>query len=76
MIMVTWQACWIQGIPVVGCSGWKIGRAEGEGAMTERVILSWSGGKDCALALRELALGGRFRTEALLTTFVAQTDGW
>ncbi len=42
--------------------------------MTDRMILSWSGGKDCALALRELALGGRFRTEALLTTFVVETD--
>jgi len=42
--------------------------------MMDRVILSWSGGKDCALALREMVLGGRFETVALLTTFVAETD--
>ncbi|NPU85486.1 MAG: adenine nucleotide alpha hydrolase [Syntrophaceae bacterium] len=42
--------------------------------MTERVLLSWSGGKDCALALRELQQGGRFEAVALLTTFVGETD--
>jgi len=32
------------------------------------VIVAWSGGKDCTLALRELALGGEYTPVALLTT--------
>jgi len=42
--------------------------------MTKKAILSWSGGKDCALALRELSLGGRFEVAVLLTTFIGETD--
>jgi uncharacterized protein (TIGR00290 family) len=32
------------------------------------VIVAWSGGKDCTLALREMALGGEYEPVALLTT--------
>jgi uncharacterized protein (TIGR00290 family) len=42
--------------------------------VAEKAILAWSGGKDCALALRELAQEGRIEAAALLTTFVAETD--
>lgn len=42
--------------------------------MADKVLLAWSGGKDCALALRELSQEGRFETAALLTTFVNETD--
>lgn len=32
------------------------------------VIVAWSGGKDCTLALREIVLGGEYEPVALLTT--------
>lgn len=34
----------------------------------EPVIVAWSGGKDCTLALREIELGGEYVPAALLTT--------
>jgi len=42
--------------------------------MPERVLFSWSGGKDSALALRELLAGGEFEIAALLTTVTADYD--
>jgi uncharacterized protein (TIGR00290 family) len=36
--------------------------------MTEKVIVSWSGGKDCAVALYELLRSGQYEVAALLTT--------
>lgn len=41
-------------------------------AARERVVLSWSGGKDSAMALYELRRAGQFEVAALLTT-VAET---
>lgn len=38
------------------------------------MIVSWSGGKDCALALREIALGDEYEPAALLTTVTAGYD--
>lgn len=42
--------------------------------MTERVLLSWSGGKDSALALYELRQAGGYEVAALLTTVTADYD--
>ena len=39
--------------------------------MTRKVILSWSGGKDSALALHELQKTGQYEIAALLTTVAA-----
>jgi len=36
--------------------------------MKEKILVSWSGGKDCALALYELLRAGDFEIVALLTT--------
>src|SRR5919202_1775929 len=36
--------------------------------MAESVVVSWSGGKDSALALDAVARGGEFRVASLLTT--------
>jgi uncharacterized protein (TIGR00290 family) len=36
--------------------------------MREKVVLSWSGGKDSAMALRELLADGRYEVVALLTS--------
>lgn len=36
--------------------------------MKEKVLLSWSGGKDSALALHELRKCGQYEVTALLTT--------
>jgi uncharacterized protein (TIGR00290 family) len=36
--------------------------------MIERVIVSWSGGKDCGVALYELLRSGQYEVAALLTT--------
>ena len=41
--------------------------------MKERVLLSWSGGKDSALALRELERSGECEIAALLTTVTDAT---
>lgn len=42
--------------------------------MTEPVVLSWSGGKDSALALRELQRSPLHRVVGLLTTLTAEHD--
>ncbi len=39
----------------------------------ETVLVSWSGGKDSSLALREILSGGRYKVAALLTTV---TEGY
>jgi len=41
--------------------------------MGERVLLSWSGGKDSALALHELSRSGEYDVAALLTTVTEGT---
>jgi uncharacterized protein (TIGR00290 family) len=38
----------------------------------EKVVFSWSGGKDSALALHEICRGGRYEVVALLTTVAEQ----
>ena len=38
----------------------------------ERVVFSWSGGKDSALALHEIRRSGRYEVVALLTTVAEQ----
>jgi diphthamide synthase (EF-2-diphthine--ammonia ligase) len=40
-----------------------------------RTLLSWSGGKDSALALQALRADPAVRVEALLTTVTAGDDG-
>src|SRR5207253_10299177 len=42
--------------------------------MGERVLLSWSGGKDSALALHELSRSGAYEVAALLTTVTEGTE--
>ena len=42
--------------------------------MKERVLLSWSGGKDSALALHELRKSGKYEVAALLTTITRDYD--
>lgn len=42
--------------------------------MTEKAIVSWSGGKDSALALYELLKDGRYEVCALLTTVTEEYD--
>jgi uncharacterized protein (TIGR00290 family) len=42
--------------------------------MTERIILSWSGGKDSALALHQLRASPRFEVAGLLTTVTEEYD--
>ncbi len=41
---------------------------------TKPVLVAWSGGKDSALALREIRSDARYRVAALLTTVTAQYD--
>ncbi len=41
--------------------------------MKERLLLSWSGGKDSALALHELGRSGQYEVAALLTTVTEGT---
>ena len=41
---------------------------------TKPVLVAWSGGKDSALALREIQSDGRYRVAALLTTVTAEYD--
>ena len=40
----------------------------------EKVLLTWSGGKDSAMALHELEAGGAYEVLALLTTVTEQYD--
>lgn len=40
----------------------------------EPILLSWSGGKDCAMALYELRSGGGYEVAALLTTVTVPYD--
>lgn len=40
----------------------------------ERVLMSWSGGKDSALALHEILASGRYEVAALLTTVTKDYD--
>jgi uncharacterized protein (TIGR00290 family) len=42
--------------------------------MKESVVVSWSGGKDSSLALREVMASGRYEVVALLTTVTAGYD--
>lgn len=42
--------------------------------MKERVLFSWSGGKDSALALYEVSCSGRYEVVALLTTLTEDYD--
>jgi len=42
--------------------------------LPEKVLFSWSGGKDSALALREILVSGEFEIAALLTTVTADYD--
>ncbi len=42
--------------------------------MKEKVLLSWSGGKDSALALHELRKSGKYEVAALLTTITRDYD--
>src|SRR5690242_5694340 len=43
-------------------------------AVPQEVIVAWSGGKDSALALREIVRDGRYRVTALLTTVTGEYD--
>lgn len=49
-------------------------RAETEQVLVMKAILSWSGGKDAALALHELQSQGKYEISALLTTVTEQYD--
>ena len=50
-------------------------KAEAELASTrERVLVSWSGGKDSCMALEELLTDGRFQVAALVTTVTRESD--
>lgn len=40
----------------------------------ERVLVSWSGGKDSSMALEELLKEGRYQVAALLTTLTRESD--
>jgi uncharacterized protein (TIGR00290 family) len=40
----------------------------------EKVLMSWSGGKDSAMALREIMAGGGYQIAALLTTVTEDYD--
>ena len=42
--------------------------------MRERILLSWSGGKDSALALHEIRRSGDYEVAALLTTITEGTE--
>lgn len=42
--------------------------------MKEKAILSWSGGKDSALALHELQMSGRYEVVSLITTITRDYD--
>src|SRR5439155_18909434 len=56
---------------------WSRSRAGLIGSVTDvpqPVLVAWSGGKDSALALREIQSDGRYRVAALLTTVTAGYD--
>jgi uncharacterized protein (TIGR00290 family) len=40
----------------------------------ENVLVSWSGGKDCALAMYEVLVGGEYQVVGLLTTVTRDSD--
>lgn len=40
----------------------------------EKVLVSWSGGKDCVLALHEILASGEYQVIGLLTTIVGNRD--
>jgi uncharacterized protein (TIGR00290 family) len=40
----------------------------------EKVLVSWSGGKDSAMALHEILKSGKYQVSALLTTITAEYD--
>lgn len=40
--------------------------------MKEKILMAWSGGKDSAMALRELMLSDKYEIVALLTTFTKE----
>ncbi len=40
----------------------------------EKIVLSWSGGKDSVLALHEILRTGRYEVEALLVNVIEETD--
>ena len=40
--------------------------------MKEEILVAWSGGKDSAMALRELMLSDKYEIAALLTTFTKE----
>jgi uncharacterized protein (TIGR00290 family) len=42
--------------------------------MREKVLLTWSGGKDSALALHKMQNSNEYKVEALLTTITAEYD--
>ena len=44
------------------------------GTAPKPVLVAWSGGKDSALALREIVRDGRYRVVSLLTTVTAEYD--
>jgi uncharacterized protein (TIGR00290 family) len=46
----------------------------GRPVVTEKVLLSWSGGKDAALALYELQASNHYQVSALLTTVTEEYD--
>jgi uncharacterized protein (TIGR00290 family) len=48
--------------------------ARGVAPNKEKVVLSWSGGKDSAMALYELRSGGRYEVVSLLTSVAAEYD--
>src|SRR5204863_127292 len=60
--------------------GLSCGHTTGRTALLNRamavrpVLVAWSGGKDSALALREIQGDGRYRVAALLTTVTAEYD--
>ena len=41
---------------------------------SQPVVVAWSGGKDSALALRQIVGDARYRVAALLTTVTAEYD--
>ena len=40
----------------------------------EKVLISWSGGKDCALALHEILASGKYQVAGLFTTVTGNED--